>query len=376
MATTTISALEAALESISTTLPISALENITETLVDSMVSLDSKVPECGAACDIAELWHPYILLFFCHCAAAAVATVLSLKTPKLMMGVMVFSGIVFLISAIFDLPMWGFQFGEYIWWGVFLKWLIVNALATVPVLALKAFKDKLTSGQVRGIGIGVYFILGSNVIWTLFALSEGHLVRYVNRLGGCFLTLALLLHCSAICKHGRKLVDFNEKTGIPYGYGTPLPWLVGYTVWNVLFIIGIATGSTLQDILFWAIMFAYWYVDKPRQPIEVYFLYGRPVQLGTYIACAEWMGTFVPYFKDAPTLAVHHPLNVNGNAYILFLACANLVWSLVVVFWSAQALIQGFPKRTPVSDGTYPGLSSDESGTDDGEKLASLSSSS
>jgi hypothetical protein len=345
------------------------IENITtDVFLPSAVVTDSTVPSCGAACDFEELWHPYIFLFICHCLVAAAATVLSFKAPKVMIGVMLASGLAFLISAIFDLPMWGYNFGDYYWWGVFAKWVIVNALATVPVLALKAYRKQLTTRAVRNIGICVYFILGSNVIWTLFAVSEGHIVRYVNRVGGCFLTVALLAHCVAICKHGRKLVDFNPVTGFPYGYGTPLPWLVGYTTWNVLFIIGIATGSTLQDILFWAIMFAYWYVDNPRMPIEVYFFYGRPVQLGISIAFAEWAGTFIPYFKDSPTLKEHHPLNVNGNGYIFFISCANLVWSLVVFFWSVQSIFIGFPPPRKVCQDKIPpedhGTSSEEGGSD------------
>lgn len=225
------------------------------------------------------------------------------------------------------------------------KWLIVDLFATIPVLMLKAYPD-MSSKRQNSIAIGVYSILGSNVIWTFASVSEGHLVRYVNRTGGMCLCMALVFHCCALCKQGMKLIEIGTN-GFPYGYGTPLPWLVGYTVWNVIFIIGIATGSTLQDFLFWIVMFSYWYVDKPRKPIEVYFLYGRPIQLGTYIAFAEWAGTFIPYFRDAKTLKEHHPLDMNGNAYFFFISMANCLWCFIVMVWSLMALINGIPKRVP-----------------------------
>jgi hypothetical protein len=323
---------------------------------------------CGSACDFEQLWHPYVLLFITHCAAAALATFLSLKFPKALIWIMALSGLAFPISAIFGLPMWQYTVVDFYWWGVFIKWVIVNALATIPVVIIKA--NNLTAGQMRCISILVYVILGSNVVWTMFAVHEGHLVRFVNRGAGTFLTLALTIHCVALCRHGYKLVDVNPKSGFPYGYGTPLPWLICYTVWNVLFIIQIATGSTLQDILFWAIMYAYWYVDKPRKPIELYFLYGRPVQLGSYIAHAEWMGTFVPYFRDAETLKETHPLDVNGNAYIFFISLANFVWSLVVTYWSVKALVKGFEKNVPINldEEFAPQLSDSEDSYDDEEE--------
>merc|ERR1719217_769119 len=128
------------------------------------------------------------------------------------------------------------------------------------------------------------------------------------------LVISLIVHCAAVCKHrgscsgkagqnGCGLVDIRNQ--FPYGFGTSFPWLVCYTVWNALFIAKITIGGVLQDFLFWALMAFYKYWDNKHLPVELYFFFARPVQLGTYIGFTECIGLFVPYFTEATALTEH-----------------------------------------------------------------------
>lgn len=251
--------------------------------------------------------------------------------------------------------MWGYEPGTKIWIGVFLKWLIVNLFATIPVLVLRGCK-RLSETVINIIAYFIYFILGANIIWTLGMDSFGHIIVYLNRVAGIMLTISLIIHCVAVCVQGKKpkgskcLGLFEVQQEFPYGFGTSLPWLVCYTVWNCLFIAKITIGGLLQDILFWVMMIAYQYWDRTSWgkdnhhkllPIELYFGFARPVQLGTYIAFTEFVGTFVPYFYEATVLTEHQPLPVNSHSFFLFVALVNMIWSFVVTFWSLQRLFCG-----------------------------------
>jgi len=302
------------------------------------------------ATNLDDLWHPYILLYTGHCLAAAVGFVLSLQAPGCYAAVMVLSGLSFLYSAITGAGMWNHLPGSYLWTGVFIKWIIVNIGATVPVLLLRSCK--LSRTAIQATAVGIYVILGSNIIWTLGHDSQGHIVVYLNRTCGVALVIALLVHCVAVCVRGKRDVRsreapllFEVAQRFPYGFGTSMPWLVCYTVWNALFIAKITIGGLLQDILFWVLMVAYqnWDIraDGVKLPLELYFGYARPVQLGTYIAFTEFVGTFVPYFYEATELTEEQPLPVNSHAFFLFIAFVNMLWSFVVVFWAFQRLFCG-----------------------------------
>jgi len=322
-----------------------------------------------------DLWHPYIVLYIGHCLAAVVGVLLSYKAPCCYAIVMVLSGIPFIYSLATGAGMWNHLPGSFLWIGVFTKWLIVNIGATIPVLLLRARKCSRTA--IQSTAIGIYVILGANIIWTLGHDSQGHVIVYINRIAGVALVIALFAHCLAICCRGQKDLDRQGvRTGaaparfgtigktprrspllfevardscsgdpFPYGFGTTLPWLVCYTVWNALFIAKITIGGLLQDILFWCLMVAYQYFDQDadgyKLPIELYFGYARPVQLGTYIAFTEFVGTFFPYFYEAPELIEEQPLPVNSHAFFLFIAFMNMLWSFVVVFWSFMRLFSG-----------------------------------
>lgn len=289
------------------------------------------------ATNLSDLWHPYVLLFLGHSIWCAIGTVLSLYAPRCTIGIMVASGIPFLASAIFRISLWEYETFSFIWWGQFVKWLIVNVCATIPVLALRGFKTTPKTQKI--VGIFVYVILGANIIWTLGMDSERHIVVYLNRVAGVMLVIALILHCVAVCRAGLGLFEVRKR--FPYGFGTSLPWLVCYTVWNALFVAKISIGMLLQDILFWCLMLAYQHWDDYHLPVELYFGYARPVQLGLYIAFAEFNGVFVGYFRDAPTLKEHQPLPVNSHAFFLYIAFINMLWSFLVTFWAGQRLACG-----------------------------------
>jgi len=291
------------------------------------------------ATTLEDLWHPYILLYLLHCVACGVGAVMSLYTPYAYLVVNLLSGFSFLYSAITGAEMWGNKLGDFLWTGVFIKWLIVNLFATVPVLLLRA--RKMSPRVIKLFGYFVYGILGSNIIWTLGMESKGHIIVYINRVAGIMLVIALIMHCVAVCRAKPALDLFEVRSGFLYGFGTSLPWLVCYTVWNALFIAKITIGGLLQDILFWCLMAFYQYWDGHHLPIELYFAFARPVQLGTYIGFTEFLGTFVPYFYNSTTMSEHQPLPINSHAFFLFIAFANMLWSFVCTFWAGQRLVYG-----------------------------------
>jgi len=272
---------------------------------------------------------------------AALFAFLSLYVPKITAGIILASGLTFLISAIAKMPIWGHMPGSYLWLGVFIKWLIVDLTATIPVLLMRGIKMK--PKVVRLLGYPVYVILGSNVVWTMFySMDNGDeqmAIVIVNRICGGSLTIALILHCVAICQAGYGL--FEVRGGMPYGFGTSFDWILCYTVWNVLFAARIGLGTTLQDFLFWAMMAFYKYSDGKHLPIELYFGFGRPVQLGCYIGFTEFLGAFVPYFYESSTLTDEQPMPIYSSTYFFFIAWLNMLWSFCVVFFAGRRLFCG-----------------------------------
>eukprot|EP00747_Dinoflagellata_sp_TGD_P166481 gnl/TRDRNA2_/TRDRNA2_189333_c0_seq1.p1 gnl/TRDRNA2_/TRDRNA2_189333_c0~~gnl/TRDRNA2_/TRDRNA2_189333_c0_seq1.p1 ORF type:complete len:444 (-),score=100.35 gnl/TRDRNA2_/TRDRNA2_189333_c0_seq1:157-1488(-) len=313
----------------------------------------------ASATDLSALWHPYVVLYFGHVIVHVIMAFLSIKASIVAFGLMLASGLVFFISAVGDINLWGQPDqapGDLLWWGVFTKWLLVNLFATAPVTAIRAFQ--LTEFHTTACGVFVYVILGGNIVWTFFNDGEGLIIRYVNRAAGAGLLISLIIRIFALYKNQTKLVVVaklargerytedlvSSGNRFPYGLATSLPWLVCYTIWNVFFCIDISTGMTLQDIGFWIIMYVYWYLDSPRQPIEFYFMYARPISLGSYIMWSEWAGTFIPFFRDSKTLDEHAPLETFRHAYFMFICCMNVLFSIVVICWSVQEALTGFGK--------------------------------
>lgn len=282
-----------------------------------------------------DLMHPYLILYFLHTVNAGIACALAMKAPIVLIVVMVLSGISYLVSALVPIDMWNDNVSTSHWWLGFAKWVIVNALATIPVCCIQAFKLNDTIIQV--IGCFVYIILGTNVVWTLgFEMPDW--IRVVNAACALSLTLSLIIHCCGRRRHGKKL--FEKVDGMVYGYGTPMAWLVCYTIWNALFVAEYSMGMTLQDILFWAMMFLMQCLDGNRRPVDIYFAYARPVQLGSYIAFGAAMG-LIPYFRETPWLAELQPLKINSHAYFLFIASCNFLWSLLCLFWAFEGFMTG-----------------------------------
>jgi len=279
-----------------------------------------------------------------HVAVALLFMLMSVRCTRALMVVMTLSGSLWPLTAVLNFPIWGeddLKPGSFFWWGTFIKWLIVNFLACVPVLWLKQL-DRPTPRQIRLTGIFVYVILGSNVVWTV-GYIKNQVVDWVNHIIAFFLTLSLALHCCALSRHSKTCKRlFELKRGLVFGYGTPYPWLMCYTVWNILFVAEISIGMTLQDILFWALMIGYRTMDTKREPIEMYFAFARPVQLGTYIALSDWVGTVLPVLRNANTLKKEQPLPVNSNSFIFFIVLGNLIWSILCTWWAAKRLIWGF----------------------------------
>eukprot|EP00930_Biecheleria_cincta_P011286 TRINITY_DN113951_c0_g1_i1.p1 TRINITY_DN113951_c0_g1~~TRINITY_DN113951_c0_g1_i1.p1 ORF type:complete len:341 (-),score=41.14 TRINITY_DN113951_c0_g1_i1:35-1057(-) len=313
-------------------------------MADAMAASDDAL----RASDLSELWHPYVLMYALHSVVALIAVPVSLHFPRLLIAVMIASGILWPLTWVLNQPLWGqdgtrgaqdLSPGSYLWWGVFLKWLIVNFCATVPVLYLRVLWAP-SQRTVLVLGAFVYVILGANVVWTI-GLIKNEVVDWVNHATAILLTLSLILHCVALRRHHAREF-FEVRKGFVYGYATPFPWLMCYTIWNALFVASISIGMTLQDILFWCMMLGYQAMDGQRLPIEMYFAFARPIQLGTYIALSDWVGTFIPFFRDAATLKSKQPLNINGNAYFFYIVCCNFVFSIFITYWAAARMVRGF----------------------------------
>jgi len=86
-------------------------------------------------------FHPCVILFWTHVLMTAVATILAVKAPLTLMIVVVCSGLLWPISAMFNLHIWDevHEPNSAEWWMTFIKWLIVDAAAGLPVLFLRAF---------------------------------------------------------------------------------------------------------------------------------------------------------------------------------------------------------------------------------------------
>jgi hypothetical protein len=289
------------------------------------------------------LFHPYVVLFWMHVLIHAVATILTFKAPVTLMIIVVASGMLWPISAMLGAEIWDEQNKPWSgsWWMTFVKWLIVDVAAGLPVLYLRAYK--LSEQNVTRIGLWIYVVLGANVVWTMFYKVDGW-VRFLNLLVGGFLTISLILNCIALTMHKKPLLEMRR--GIPYGRATPFAWLLCYTFWNAMFVADYSPGMTLQDILFWAMMYIFQFLDEEPLTIEYYFAYARPIQLATYIATGCWSG-LVPYFTKVESLAQCLPLPVNDHPYFLFLCQVNFCLSIYCTARSIQALTRG-PPAMPV----------------------------
>jgi len=294
-----------------------------------------------------------------------------MKGEKAFIVIMLLGGLIWPISALAGIPIWQDMPYNLVWWGCFIKWLIVCALAAVPVVALRI--GELTPRRLNITGYFIYFILGANILWTLPAPHKDHVVRIVNKAIGAALVIGLVIHIAALRRHGRDLYEVRRHPGsskirFVYGNGTPLSWLFCYTVWNFTFLMEISTGTTLQTILFWVGMCGYKWIDPDPQPIELYFGFARPVNLGVFIVVSETLGTFVPFFREAPTLREHSPLPLNSHPYFFFIVVVNFVWSIVCIGITIGEYTKGFRKdefRLPAEE------SEDSDDSDDSGLLSS-----
>jgi len=286
------------------------------------------------------MWHPYIVLFWTHVVLALLGTYAAMHRPRVLMGVFVASGLLWPLSWATSTRLWDKDHEPLTadWWMVFIKWLIVDAAAGLPVLSLKAFPLEQTT--VERIGTWIYIVLGANIVWTFIYAVDGW-VRMWNTMVGAILTLSLAVYAAALIKHEKPFLEMRN--GFPYGRATPTTWLICYTIWNAMFVADYSMGMTLQDILFWAMMLLMQQWDQEPHTIDLYFAYARPVQLGIYIALGCWMG-IMPFFANAEPLAKTTPLHVNEHSFFLFLNMANFALGCVCLVTSVKAFLVGPPQ--------------------------------
>jgi len=286
-----------------------------------------------------SLFHPCFLSYWIQTLGAIIATVLALKCPMVLMVVLVGMTLIWPASFIGGFQVCRMDPGTAPWWLMAIKSLIVNICPVVPMLLVKVNWATWKQTKKNTAGYFVYFILWANVFWTLFFpwltdLNFNETVK-ANWLCGLSLCISLIVHLFAMRRRNVPLFRTDERDDhrVVYGYGTSLSWLICYTVWNGLFVLSLAPGLTLQDVLFWCIMIALYYDSETRDPIEDYFAMARPIQLGAYIGISDWLD-LIPYFRvDGIGLDMHR------HAYFLFIATFNFLYSLYVMYYEIRLLM-------------------------------------
>jgi hypothetical protein len=283
--------------------------------------------------DRMSLLHPNFWTYWVHTVAQFIACILALKSPKALLVILVVATLCWPISLITGQPIWAMKPLATDWWLMCAKSIIVNICPTVPMLyclITNAPKEKR-----QCCGIFVYCILWANVAWTLcFLPMRFNAVSVTNAVCGVSLCISLVIHLVALCRRGVTL--FEVKGDIVYGYGTSLSWLVCYTVWNALFVVELAVGVALQDIFFWGMMVAFWYWSDKTSGIENYFAMARPISLSAFIATSDWPG-FLSYFRDG--IETSMGLSLTKHAFFLFIAMANVLYSLYVLYWAITLFV-------------------------------------
>lgn len=300
--------------------------------------------------DRATLFHPAFWSYFIHFAFQALTAigVLLCVTPckksscpdPLRIGAIITTVLLVLavlcwpLSWITNQPIGKEAPGTMGWWFMTLKSLIVNIAPTVPMMYGLIFNP--SAGCRQCLALWTYLVLWLNVAWTLLALSQPaqrNAVSLANGVCGASLMISLPVHICALIKRGvtpsRGRALAEVKGDIILGYGTSLSWLVCYTAWNATFVFTtLVVSCTLQDIFFWAMMLFFYYWSDAASPIENYFFMARPLSLSAYIASTDWTG-FLEFFRSGPPFK----LDLTRHAFFLFIALANAVYSLYVLYW-------------------------------------------
>jgi hypothetical protein len=286
---------------------------------------------------------------------------MALKSPKALLILLVAAVLCWPLSWMLNEPIWHMNPGESTWWLMAIKSAIVNIAPTAPMLLCLIFRP---SPKVsHRVGIWGYFILWSNVFWTLFFLPMAfNAVSVTNAVCAISLDISLIIHLVALCKKGVGLCEVRGK--FFYGYGTSLSWLVCYTVWNGLFVVEAAVGLVFQDIAFWGVMLVFYYWSNCHTTIENYFAMARPISLSTFIASSDWPG-FLNFFRKADPLG----LELTSHAFFLFLAVGNVFFSFYVLYWTVCCLLECGGgkeylkelKKAQVADGYVEEISESES---------------
>jgi len=306
--------------------------------------------------DRASLLHPAFWSYFIHFAAQAatcigvLVCVMPSKKPSspdpLRLGAIITT--ILLVLAVICWPLsWitNEPIGKQVpltndWWFMVLKSLIVNWAPTVPMMLCLIRNPSAKCRHYSA--LWTYFVLWLNVAWTLLALldpAQVNAVSIANGVCGASLMISLIVHNVALMKKGvspaRGRALCEVKGDIILGYGTSLSWLVCYTAWNATFVFTtLVVSCTLQDIFFWAMMIFFYYWSAAASPIENYFFMARPLSLSAYIATTDWIG-FMDFFRSGPP----YKLDLTRHAYFLFIAVANAVFSLYVLYWAVCLLL-------------------------------------
>lgn len=279
-----------------------------------------------------DAWHPLMLMWLLQSALALIACKVSVHAPKALLAVVILSSLVYPVSYALGEPIWYDAPGSFNWMLVLLKWAFVNVLAAGPLLCILSFK--LSDSAQSALAVLMYVVLGMNVAWT-WSYPTPLGTQKVNFATAVVLMLSLAVHCAALRRRGIPLAHLDASTGVFYGRGTTLSWLVCYSVWNALFAgSNFSLYTSLNTILFWCSMVQLYYESGQARPVEDYFIHVRPIQLGMYITVSHTCGQ-IPYFKDAED--VQEPLG--DHPYYLFLCCVNLLYGLLVLEWSVLNLI-------------------------------------
>merc|ERR1740121_592769 len=143
-------------------------------------------------------------------------------------------------------------------------------------------------------------ILVANLMISLF-FGTGSTLDRLNIAPAITLSASILLKVATRWCRGESLAKHGSDGTYVYFYTTSTPWVVSYTVWNLVFACG-PNGfleGTLQVVYFWCFL---WYFSSLTGHVEslgYYFGFARGVSLSVFAATKLFCG-FTPYFTEAP----------------------------------------------------------------------------
>lgn len=246
------------------------------------------------------LWTP----FMTYMAIGVVSQILAMVgTHHAPLGVLLVIGLSVLpiaYSFVADVELWNYAPGAEEWNLNFVKWMIIVPLGGAPLLLVKALRPSAT--MINFVAALLNLILIANLMISLF-YGTGSTLDRVNLAPASMLSASVLLKVATLWCRGESLAKQGSDGTYVYFYTTSTPWVVSYTVWNLVFtytsnLAGLLEGA-LQIVYFWCFILYFSKLTGQAESLGYYFGFARGVSLSV-VAAAKLFSGFTPYFTEAP----------------------------------------------------------------------------